>query len=413
VTASQRFRFRFVARGEVFTKGLLCTVESLRRCHPGASIVVVDANDEAALDSRQLPDRCKLVHLPPSIDEVARCVGRGSPRHLFHWRHSPDFLAALGDPDGLFDVHADTDMLFLRPMDLASLIPHLEAGRVAMAIDRSTIDYYRQTEELLSRGSSAAVPLVGSRGPLVQGGLLFRNPADDGGLLERMWDLVCADARAGMLPAVPWDDMAFLTMLLGHGGPLWGRLLPLGHEWNFISHEGYDPGVLGYVAHYGGAAEQKQFMIDRFSELFPSVAQTPGLALWEREPDIARVGYGRVGFSGNCGYDALKVVIHGKRVREALSLHPPFSVTWRVPAEARLLFFRARFNDSATQRKLGRPQARLLAYADGVAIADSRVNGVDVGEMRLAVWGVECITLVGLTQCPDYCHLVLLEPRWE
>ena len=125
--------------------------------------------------------------MPPSNDDVAHCVGRGSPRHLYYWRHSPELRAALGDPDGLYDVHADADVLFLRPMPLVSLIPHLEAGRVAMAIDRATIDYYRLTEDLLHRGSSIAVSLDGSRGPMVQGGLMFRNPADDGGLLQRMW----------------------------------------------------------------------------------------------------------------------------------------------------------------------------------------------------------------------------------
>ena len=55
----------------------------------------------------------------PPQDAVASCVGRGSPKHLFYWRHSPELLATIDEHSpSRFDVHADTDMLFLRTMDL-------------------------------------------------------------------------------------------------------------------------------------------------------------------------------------------------------------------------------------------------------------------------------------------------------
>ena len=110
------------------------------------------------------------------------------------------------------------------------------------------------------------------------------------------------------------------------------------------------------------------------------------------------------------GYDALKVVIRGQHMRNALSLHPPFSATWRVPETARCLSFKPTFNDSAIRSRVDRPQGRLLAYTDGTAAGDARM---DAAEMRVVVSGAECVTLVGLAHRLDSCHLVLLEPRWE
>lgn len=409
---SSRFRFRFVVRGEHSTRAALCAISSLLRCHPHAQVVVVDANDEETLDPAQLPDGCALRHVRPPDDEIARHLGRGSRKHLFYWRHSPDVLVAIGDGAASYDVHADTDMLFLRPMNLAALVPHLENGRIAAAVDRSTIDYYRLMEELAD-GDGDSFPVAGSRGPMVQGGLIFRNRSDDGGVFDRMWELACAEARAGALGDVPWDDMAFLTNLLGHDGPLWGRLIALGHEWNFISDEERDPGVFGHVAHYGGGEHLKAFMVKRFATLFPPVDGLSDLPLWQREPDVARVGYGRVGLAGEAGFDALHVSVDGGKTTEALSLHPPFSVTWRVPGHARAMSFKPALSDTSRRGARDHAGLRLLAYVDGRLAADTRVGARPHAEVALPVEDAESVTLIGVTRDVDYCHFVLETPRWE
>lgn len=413
MSIAERFRFRFVTRGEQANRSVLCAARSLRRCHPSAPMVVLDANDQVHLDGEQLPDQCRLVHVPPEHDEIARCLGRGTRQHMFYWRHSPQALEAAGLQPDLLDVYVDTDVLFLRPLDLQSLVPHLDAGRIAMAIDRSSIEYYRLMEDLAVRSDSSVFPVAGSRGPMVQGGLLFRNPENDGGLLELLWKLASADARSGVLSWVPWDDMAFLTTLLGHGGPLWGRLLPLGHEWNFISEDGYDPGVFGYLAHYGGPSHVKDHMVKRFTQLFPPVDALRELALWQREPDIARVGYGRVGLAGEAGYDALRVVVRGQRMSNVLSLHPPFSATWAVPPSANTLAFGPAFNDSSRHTPHSPSRVRLQCYLDGSHATSLEISESDAGCARLPVHGAECVTLIGTTDEADYCHFLLIDPRWE
>lgn len=92
--ASHHFRVRFVARGERATKLVILAVKSLARCHPGVTVVVVDANDAPALDSAMFQVRIDLhvVHVRPADDAVARAIGRGSRQHLFYWRHSPQLL---------------------------------------------------------------------------------------------------------------------------------------------------------------------------------------------------------------------------------------------------------------------------------------------------------------------------------
>jgi hypothetical protein len=408
---SAAFQFRFVVRGSETMRAVNCATASLRRCHPQAAIVVIDANDSPLVDPAQLPPRCLLVHLVPGDDDVARAVGRGSRKHLFYWRHSPQVLASIGI-NARYDVHADADMLFLRPMDLGSLEPQLRAGRIAMAIDRATIEYYRQLESLSAEANSRSFPVAGSRGPMVQGGLLFRNPEDDGGLLDQMWNLACEEARVGALDRVPWDDMAFLTNLLSQAGPLWGRLLALGHEWNYISDEGLGPGVFGYVAHYAGRDELKGFMAREFSRRFPPVDGLGPVYLWQREPDIVCVGYGRVGLAGEAGYDGLGVLVDGKRIRDSLSMHPPFSATWHVPDGATEFAFTSALSDTSRNGDQEHRGMRLLCYGDGRLITDCYVRRGEPQHVCFPVDGLECVTLIGTTSQFDYCHFILRRPCW-
>jgi hypothetical protein len=152
--ASERFQFRFVARGDYANALVVFAVESLRRCHPNVGILVIDANDSPIL-ARTAFGRCQhptTVHVPPGEDEISRVVGRGSPRHLFYWRHSPQVLNALPSSDR-YAVDADCDIVFLRPMDLRSLLGPLARGRIAATVDESSLDYYRK----LGMGATASV----------------------------------------------------------------------------------------------------------------------------------------------------------------------------------------------------------------------------------------------------------------
>lgn len=372
-------------------------------------MTVIDANDEPQLDPTQLPCGCDLTHIVPPDDEIAKRVGRGSAKHLFYWRHSPQVLERIGWAPGEFDVHADTDILFLRPFDLTSLETFLDRGRIAVAFDRSMMTYYQRLEPFAASRAAEVFPIAGSRGPMVQGGLIFRNPVDDGGLYTRMWELACRDAKLGGIGHVPWDDMAYLSKVCSQNGPCWDRVLALGQEWNYISHETRDPGVFGYVAHYGGALRLKDYLVTRYAQLFPA-DQPQDLPLWQRKPDIARVGYGGVGVAGDAGYDSLQVRIGGAPAPRSLSLHPPFSVTWRVARGAQTLAFVPEFNDTCRGSRAGR--VRLFAYRDGSFAGEVASRN---GDRRVTIEcaGTECVTLIGITAQQNHCHFVMLDPRWE
>jgi len=275
-------------------------------------VVVVDANDVPTLERTRfhVPGEFDVVHIVPEVDAVAEAVGRGSRHHLFYWRHSPQLLEAL-PPTHRFDVHSDADIVFVRPFDLGSLLGPLEQGRIAAAIDESTLDYY-QAVQALAETSGA------SGGPLLQGGLLFRNPADDGGFYLRFWDFAVEAAASGQLSHLPWDDMGILSILLAQGGPLWERLLILGHEWNFITDANKDPGVFGCAAHYGGRRAQA-LLLAHCDVLFPPEASQEECDWW------GRVGGARpaaLPVSGNCSSQGTG------------SFALPCSITWNVPARA-------------------------------------------------------------------------------
>ena len=268
--ASEWFQFRFVVRGDEAGALVVLAVESLRQCHPNVSIVLVNANDSPTLARAAFgsPPYLTILHIPPGEDEISRVAGRGSPQHLFYWRHSPQVLGALPS-SGRYVVHADSDMFFLRPMNLRSLLGPLARGRIAATIDESSLEYY----EALGAGTAASVatmlPGAGAGGPLLQGGLMITNPGDDGQIYDRFWAFAVNAARFGHLNDLPWDDMCILTALLGQGGPLWERLLPLGHEWDYISDAQKDPGIFGCVAHYGGR-RAKAFILAQRRRVLPA-----------------------------------------------------------------------------------------------------------------------------------------------
>lgn len=277
---SSRFRFRFVTRGEPANTLVKLAMSSLYHCHPGVGIVLVDANDTPFFNQPPLGANTgpAVVHIPPGEDPIADVFGRGSRRHLYYWRHSPHVLEALPKSEA-FDVHADVDILFIRPLNLGSLVPLLARGRIAATVDESSLEYHAKL------GTLAAAPTArflvtgdSGTGPLLQGGLLITNPAADGGFYPLFWQSAVTAARSGGLEPLEWDDMCIVTALLGEGGPLWERLLILGHEWNYITDARKDPGIFGRAAHYGGRRAQSLLLARQ--ELLLSTPPGNGLPDW-------------------------------------------------------------------------------------------------------------------------------------
>ncbi|MFI9235611.1 hypothetical protein [Streptomyces sp. NPDC053079] len=328
--ASARFRFRFVARGRQSNDLVALAVRSLLCCHPSADVVVVDANDEPMLAAEHFgpAGNVAIVHLRPGDDPVSRAVGKGTAGHLFYWRHSPELLSSLPPWPG-YDVHADADLLFLRPMDLSALEGPLARGRIATVVDESTMDYYSALGSVSSTPLATMLGAPGVGGPLLQAGLIFSNPADDGGFYNLLWRFAVKAAEAGRLDTVPSDDMGVVSSLLGQRGPLWERSLSLGHEWNYISGALKDPGVFGCVAHFGGR-RAKKFLLAQSDSLFPPDA------------DISRTPWGSMRLPVGSGG---LTVVHGLWRRTwlpgdgaesapdgaAMEIAMPFSLSWQVP----------------------------------------------------------------------------------
>lgn len=311
-----RFRFRFVVRGEQSLLLLDWALRSLAHCHPGAQVVVVDANDHPSVEVRLDPlwPRPTVVHVRPGDDPVAAAVGRGSPRHLFYWRNSPEVRAALPAFGG-FDVNADADLLFLRPLDLSVLVGPLGRGRIAAAVDESTLEHHAAINRVLPGPG-----WIRTGGPLWQTGLVFTNPDDDGSVFDLFWAAAVELAGQGRLGSLPGDDMALVAALLGCGGPLWERALALGHDWNYITDDVKDGGIRCRVAHFGGR-RAKDLVLRRA----PPVAAPAA----PRSP----VGWGTVHRDPATPGDTVARVWGAWHAKPANTILPvPFCLTWPVAA---------------------------------------------------------------------------------
>lgn len=376
--ASRSFRFRFVVRGEQAAALAVLAVTSLLRCHPRTNVLIVDANDSPTLttDALRIHPGVTIIHARPGEDPVAQAVGRGSRRHLFYWRHSPQLRDALGSSPSTYDAYCDCDVVFRRPLDLGSLSGPLSGGRIGAAIDESTVDYYLALGAPEFSQVTARLPNVGSAGPLPQGGLLFTNPGDDGGLYDLFWDMAIQSARAGLLDSLPWDDMSILATLLGQGGPLWERLLPLPHDWNFITDSRKEPGVFGRVAHYGGHLAKRFILADN----------TPA----EPSDDGSLQPWGTIplhGASPGCGASG-----------QPLKLPLPFCLSWPVPDGTGHLVASADYSafGSGTEPAV----ASVIVYVDG----QPRYRFACGPEMplreSLTLTSAETISIIGIAPRP-------------
>lgn len=370
--ASARFRFRLVARDATANALAELAVRSLVRCHPGADVLLVDANDVSVFPPRPfgLGANVAAVHVPPHDDEVARAVGRASREHLFYWRHSPTLRAALPQTDR-YEVYTDTDIVFLRPMDLQSLLDPLARGRIAAAVDESTLDHYERLGTLAAAPASALLPAAGAGGPLVQAGLVFTNPDDDGGLYDLFWDFAERAAAMGVLPDLPSDDMCILTALLGQGGPLWERLLLLGHEWNYITDALKDPGVFGCAAHYGGH-RAKAFLRAQADRLFGTHDSRPSSSPW-----------------GTAGAGSSRAPWPSEDAR-TVEVCAPFALTWTVPDGADRLLLSAELAGNLDRNDT----AAFYLYLDG-RLVRRVAQGGNRARAQVPLHGSETVTVLG------------------
>jgi hypothetical protein len=386
--ASDRFRFRFVTRGEKANALVVLAMRSLRRCHPNVAILLIDANDAPVFHdaSADVVSDLHVIHISPDEDDVAQVAGRGSRRHLFYWRHSPQVLAAL-PPSDRYAVYADGDIIFLRPMDLASLIRPLKAGRIAATVDESSIDYYGRLGKL-APGLSGMLPAAGSGGPLLQSGLIFTNPADNDRFYNRFWELAVAVARSGHLTDLPFDDMCLVTALLGQGGPLWERLLPLGHEWNYITDAHKDPGIFGCAAHYGGH-RAKSFILGQWNSLFPAANTSES--------------WGTVAV----GTDDTRTVVRGSWQCQGpgglpLSVPVPFALSWLIPPDVCSFDFSAVLPQAA--------EVAFFIYVDG-RLTDRIPAHSGCIQTTVRFARAETVTVIGVSG-PD-CRQILLGRPFE
>jgi hypothetical protein len=251
-----------------------------------------------------------------------------------------------------FAAYADGDIVFIRPMDLGALLEPLGRGRIAVAVDESTLEYYRDVQALASAGPVARLLSTFPSGPLLQGGLIFTNPADDGGIYELFWELASQAASDGYIPDLPWDDMCLITALLAQRGPLWDRLLVLGHEWNYITDARKDPGVFGCGAHFGGRKAQAALLQQR-DLLFPNDSSSSSAwgSVWT---EVGRDGPAVFRGAWPKGDDA--------RNRDPVTAPVPFALTWQVPANTSSCVIRARLDAPTDSTRDG---AMAHVYVDG------------------------------------------------
>lgn len=403
--ASTRFRFRMVSRGDRANALVVLSVKSLVRCHPNTSILLVDANDTPTLkhDLFDVENNLEIVHAPPDDDDVARAVGRGSRQHLFYWRHSPKLRSAL-PPSDRYDAYSDADIIFLRPMNLMSLLGPLANGRIAAAVDESSLDHYQQLGVLASHPASTMLPTAGASGPLLQAGLIFTNPTDDGDFYDLFWDFAVSAAKAGHLPDLPSDDMCIVTALLGQGGPLWERQLALGHEWNYITDAQKDPGIFGCAAHYGGH-RAKALVLARREELFPPTDQTGSSWAWGT---VARVDPATGPALVRGAWPNRVSLPAPSTSHECLTVPVPFALSWLVPKGVKGFQMVATLARTSQQEQEEQADATFYVYIDG-RLAHRLLAQRGQVRVNIHLGTAETVTIIGVSNTPG-CQAQLNEP---
>jgi hypothetical protein len=355
--------------------------------------VLVDANDSAAFSqgSVGVDGNFTIVHIAPGVDDISRSVGRGSRTHMFYWRHSPQVFSALPASPRL-DAYSDADLLFLRPLDLGSVIVPLEDGRIAAAVDESSLDHYLQIGELASTAVADLFPTSALAGPLLQTGLILCNPYDNGGFYNRFWDFAIRAARCDLLDRLPSDDMFVVSALLGQGGLLWDRLLTLGNDWNYITDSTKDPGIFGRVAHYGGR-RAKTMILKEYEHPYSPAQLTDTAGCWGTvtDADTSRLQRGAWPTHVNPMLRAPIRVGHRRVVASA-----PLCLSWLTPADATALEASATTCIACGRGVLPSVELTLFMYIDGRLVARTTTCQGSVS-VTAPLQGAETISLVAVS----------------
>ena len=130
------------------------------------------------------------------------------------------------------------------------------------------------------------------------------------------------------------------------------------------------------------------------------------------DPIICEVGYGKLGRSGDLGYEGKAVEVGGRRYASALSTHPPGRLVYEVPGGLGTFRCRVAINGDAAA---GGSHANFTVLADGRRVAQALVVRAGEAPRRLVA---ECgrarhLELRVSTAQWAFCHAVWLEPSLD
>ncbi|HEX9623829.1 MAG TPA: hypothetical protein VF979_05580, partial [Streptosporangiaceae bacterium] len=164
---------------------------------------------------------------------------------------------------------------------------------------------------------------------------------------------------------------------------LWERLLPLGHEWNYITSQTQDPGAFGCVAHYGGH-RAKAYLLTQ-----PQFAGEAALSCWGSVAD-------RAAETSDGDTEGHRLWRHwtspGPGQDEPIPV--PFALSWPVPTSA------AEF--TASIRVPTGPDSYFLLYLDGL-LAQRQAASDGRADFAIRLGEADVVTVIGVSDAasPD------------
>lgn len=121
------------------------------------------------------------------------------------------------------------------------------------------------------------------------------------------------------------------------------------------------------------------------------------------------VGFGNLGRHGSLGYENQKVIVKERRIRHALSTHPPASLTYHLAGQYQKLETSVGFNDDVAWEITS---ADFNIYADGelVGAAKKITPGDPLFKIEANLQGAKELRLEVRTDQWDSCHAIWVEP---
>lgn len=123
-----------------------------------------------------------------------------------------------------------------------------------------------------------------------------------------------------------------------------------------------------------------------------------------------KVGFGGLGRHGSLGYENQQVVINDRRIRHALSTHPPASLTYQLNEQYQRLETFVGFNDDVAWEITS---ADFNIYADGELVESAKkITPSDpLFKIEVNLRGVSELRLEVMTDLWNSCHAVWVEPK--